>query len=322
VLVDGIVVALTGPEPGTVVALRGLGLGDLLTGVPALRGLRRRFPRARLVLAAPRRFRRLAIFCGVADAVVDTSGPGPVRGVVDPPDLAVNLHGRGPQSIGALLALRPSTVLTHRHDAYPDIAGPDWATEVHEVDRWCRLLHWAGIDCRSDDLDVDRPPGYPDCSDVVVVHPGAASASRRWPAERFAAVAAALHAGGTRVVVTGSADEAELVRQVVAAADLPADAAWPATNDLLALTALISDCRLLICGDTGVAHLATATGTPSVLLFGPTPPAHWGPRHDSRHTVLWAGDRGPHADAPDRGLLRLPVGQVVEAAHRALARCP
>ena len=48
-------------------------------------------------------------------------------------------------------------------------------------------------------------------------------------------------------------------------------------TDLLTLAATIAHARLLLCGDTGLAHLATAFGTPSVVLFGPTPPARWGP---------------------------------------------
>jgi ADP-heptose:LPS heptosyltransferase len=68
------------------------------------------------------------------------------------------------------------------------------------------------------------------------------------------------------------------------------------------------------CGDTGVAHLATALGTPSVVLFGPTPPAEWGPPPDPGHAVLWAGRRGdPHAAAPDPGLLAITVLDVVAA---------
>jgi ADP-heptose:LPS heptosyltransferase len=49
----------------------------------------------------------------------------------------------------------------------------------------------------------------------------------------------------------------------------------------------------VLCADTGVAHLATAFGTPSVVLFGPTPPARWGPPPErTRHRVLWSGGRG------------------------------
>lgn len=306
--------------PATVVVLRALGLGDLLTAVPALRGLRRHAPIARIVLAAPSRYRELALLTGAVDEVVDAAGPGPVSGIDAPPDLAVNLHGRGPQSIGALLQLSPAMLLTHRHDDHPGIAGPRWRADLHEVDRWCELLHWAGIDCRADDLLLDRPEGYPHTSDAVIIHPGAAAAARRWPAERFAAVARTLSEQGMRVVVSGSPAEHDLVADVTRAAGLPPSAMW-CSPDLLALVALVSDARLLICGDTGVGHLATATGTPSVLLFGPTPPQQWGPRRAGDHIALWAGDRGdPHADRPDSGLLLITVARVLNAAQAALGR--
>lgn len=308
-------------DPRTIVVLRALGLGDLLTALPAMRGLRRRHPDARITLAAPARYRELVLHTGAADDVVDTPELGPIRGAPDRPDLAVNLHGRGPQSIEALLALRPRMLLTHRHDDFPHIAGPPWQPDQHEVDRWCQVPHWAGIVCCASDLDIERPDGYQDRSDVIVIHPGAGAPARQWPVQRFAAVAAALSEQGARVVITGSGAEADLVRQVQAASGLPESAIWPDTSDLLALVALISDCRLLICGDTGVGHLATATGTPSVLLFGPTPPAHWGPRGDGSHVTLWAGDRGdPHAGEPDPGLLLLSVAQVLDAARDVLAR--
>jgi ADP-heptose:LPS heptosyltransferase len=72
------------------------------------------------------------------------------------------------------------------------------------------------------------------------------------------------------------------------------------------------------CGDTGVAHLATALGTPSVVLFGPTPPQEWGPPPNPRHTALWAGSRGdPHATEPDRGMLAIEPPAVIEALRFA-----
>ena len=64
-----------------------------------------------------------------------------------------------------------------------------------------------------------------------------------------------------------------------------------------------------------MAHLATAYGIPSVVLFGPTPPSEWGPPPDRpRHRVLWSGTRGdPHAAAPDAGLLAITVQDVLDA---------
>ncbi|MGE2713359.1 glycosyltransferase family 9 protein [Mycolicibacterium litorale] len=309
--------ALSDPDVGdTILVLRALGLGDLLTAVPALRGLRRARPDARIVLAAPERFGPLAQLTEAVDAVAPTSGLGRLRPPPTPPALAVNLHGSGPESIRDLLAVAPRSILTYRHDAFPDVDGPRWQADVHEVDRWCGLLEWAGIGCDPTDLGIARPPGPPDRSGVTVIHPGAAFPARRWPPERFAEVAAALHADGHEVVITGDSGELDLARTVAAAAGLPGTAVLAGTLGLLELVALIGDCRLLVCGDTGVGHIATATGTPSVLLFGPTPPSRWGPRGDGPHVALWAGEEGdPLGDTPDPGLLRLTVSEVLDTVH-------
>ncbi len=80
--------------------------------------------------------------------------------------------------------------------------------------------------------------------------------------------------------------------------------------------------RLVVCGDTGIAHLATAFGTRSVVLFGPTPPRTWGPRVDRHlHTVLWTGRRGdPHGARLDPGLADIEAADVVAAASVQLER--
>lgn len=309
-------------DPDTILVLRALGLGDLLTGIPALRGLRRAYPRAHIVLAAPERYAELALLCGAVDEVQPTPGLGHLRARPQPPALAVNLHGSGPESIADLLALRPRALLSHRHADCPDVDGPPWRAELHEVDRWCALLEYDGINCDPTDLMIPRPAGWPDRSSVVVIHPGAAFAARRWPPERFAAVAAALRNRGYDVVVTGDDREVDLARTVADAAGLPRSCVLAGTLGLLELVALISDCRLLICGDTGVGHIATATGTPSVLLFGPTPPTRWGPRGSGPHVAVWAGDKGdPHADRPHRGLLLITVSRVLEATENLLRDC-
>jgi ADP-heptose:LPS heptosyltransferase len=323
VRVDGIVMAVTDPRPPEVVyVLRALGLGDLLTAVPALRGLRRHFPDARLVLAAPPAFRELALLTGAVDDVAPTTRLGEVWRLDRSPMLGVNLHGSGPQSVDHLLGLNPVVLLTHRHERHPDLRGPPWRRDLHEVDRWCMLLEWAGIPCDGDDLAIDRPEGYPDHSGVVVVHPGAAAPARRWPADRFAAIAAELHADGHDVVITGSAAERDLALAVAGGAGLSDSAVLAGTLDLLGLVALISDCKLVVCGDTGVGHVATATATPSVLLFGPTPPSRWGPRGGEHNLVLWAGDVGdPHADRPHSGLLSLTTSRVLQASRTILREC-
>jgi ADP-heptose:LPS heptosyltransferase len=314
-------VAVTGSRE-EILVLRALGLGDFLTGIPALRGLHRAYPDARVVLATPGRFGELAMLSGAVDEVVPTAGLGALRSRPEPPALAVNLHGSGPESITDLVAVQPRAVLTHRHHAYPGLAGPPWRADLHEVDRWCQLLEWAGIGCDPDDLTIARPPDYPDRSGLVVIHPGAAYPARRWPPERFAAVAAALHDAGHEVVITGDSNEIELARAVAGGAGLPPTRVLAGTLGLLELVALIADCQLLICGDTGVGHIATATGTPSVLLFGPTPPNRWGPRGTGPHIAVWAGDKGdPHGDKPHSGLLLITVPRVLDATQNLLRDC-
>jgi ADP-heptose:LPS heptosyltransferase len=311
-------VAVTG-QLDTILVLRALGLGDLLTGIPALRGLRRAYPDAHVVLATPERFGELAMLSGAVDQVDPTPGLGGLRPRREPPGLAVNLHGSGPESIADLVALQPRALLTHRHPAYPGLSGPPWRSDLHEVDRWCHLLEWAGIPCDPEDLHIARPQGYADRSGVVVIHPGAAYPARRWPAERFAAVAAALRDAGHEIVITGDRNEVELARSVASGAGLPQSCVLAGSLGLLELVALISDCHLLICGDTGVGHIATATGAPSVLLFGPTPPNRWGPRGRGPHIAIWAGDKGdPHADQPHSGLLLITVPRVLDATRSLL----
>ncbi|MDQ2627898.1 MAG: glycosyltransferase family 9 protein, partial [Actinomycetota bacterium] len=132
----------------------------------------------------------------------------------------------------------------------------------------------------------------------------------------------ALSRAGYRVVVTGSAAERSLAEIVAAYAGLRSTSVLAGELDLLGMVALISDARLLVCGDTGIGHIATATGTASVLLFGPTPPAHWGPRGPGPHIAIWTGDRGdPHGDRPDAGLLLITPARVIAAAREILAEC-
>ncbi|GAB3587804.1 glycosyltransferase family 9 protein [Amycolatopsis endophytica] len=304
---------------GDVLVLRALGLGDLLVTVPALRGLRNAFPDARLTLAAPAALAELATLTEAVDRVAPTTGLGALRWADPPPSVAVNLHGSGPESIADLLGTRPERLLSHWHPDFPDLDGPMWREDVHEARRWCDLLGFHGIAADPADLALARPDVTSPAADAVVVHPGAAFGSRRWPPQRFAEVARELACDGHRVVVTGSAGEGELARRIAAAAGLDEDAVLAGRTGLTELAALVAGARLVISGDTGAGHLATAYGTPSVLLFGPTPPWRWGPPPgtEDRHAVLWAGEEGdPFASAPGTGLLRVTVGDVVAAGRK------
>lgn len=106
----------------------------------------------------------------------------------------------------------------------------------------------------------------------------------------------------------------DLAGEVAREAGLPADAVMAGNTTLVGLADLVAGAGRVVCGDTGVAHMATATATPSVVLFGPVPPAEWGPPPHPRHVALWAGRRGdPHGSTTDPGLLEIGVGEVLDA---------
>lgn len=304
--------------PRRVLVLRALGLGDLLTAVPALRALRRGMPDARITLAAPAVLEPLARATGAVDGILPADGldaPLPAG----PVDVAVNLHGSGPQSHRLLAALSPGRLLAFACPAAPHPGGPEWDPAEHEVARWCRLAASYGFDADPADLDLPVPAAASPAPGAVVVHPGATFPARRWPAERFAAVAAALRDAGEHVVVTGGPGETSLARRVADLAGLDPAADLSGRTSLPELAALVAAARLVVCGDTGVAHLATAFRTPSVLLFGPTPPGRWGPPDRAEHRVLWAGRHGdPHGREPCPGLLEISADQAVEAAGAVL----
>jgi ADP-heptose:LPS heptosyltransferase len=233
------------------------------------------------------------------------------------PFLAVNLHGSGPESHRWLLATNPGSLLAFAHPSIPaSSGGPAWSTDEHEVGRWCRLLASAGVDADPADLAIPAPPDpLPADPDRVVVHVGAGAGSRRWPARRWVEVVRRLVRDGRTPWLTGDGDERPIALFVAEGAGVSVDHVLAGRTDVVELAGVVSGARLVLAGDTGVGHLATALGRPSVLLFGPTPPSRWGPPHDDRHVVLWKGTTGdPHADEPDPGLLRITVDEVLEAA--------
>lgn len=316
------------PVPGDVLVLRALGLGDALTAVAPLRGVRRAWPGRRVLLAAPAAVGSWLADLGVVDAVLPTEGlhPGWADRAARWPGghVAVNLHGRGPQSHRLLQHTRPARLVAFD---CPEAGheGPRWSADEHEVRRWCRLLNHAGGDCDPEDLRLPEVRTGTTRSAPVVLHPGAASEARRWPAGRWGELARRLLATGRPVVVTGAATEEALCSRVAAAA--PGARSMAGRLDLAALAQLVGTARLLVCGDTGIAHLGTALGTPSVLLFGPTPPQWWGPLLDlERHTVLWHGQGhgpgDPHADRVDPALAAIGVEEVWQAVADQLAAGP
>lgn len=301
------------------VVLRALGLGDALTAVPALRALTAAFPEHRKVVAMPASLAPVLELAGLPIEVCDVRGLAPLPAVLRDADLAVNLHGRGPQSHRRLRAARPRRLVAFACAAAGVPAGPRWRPGEPEVARWCRMLTESGLPADPSMLGIHAPdPGRLARPGATVIHPGAASAARRWPWRRWAAVAAREREAGREVVVTGAAEELALARAVAEEAELPPPAVLAGRTDLVELAEVVAAAARVICADTGIAHLATALARPSVVLFGPVAPMEWGPPlHRPLHRALWAGRRGnPHGERVDAGLLRIDVDDVLEALER------
>jgi lipopolysaccharide heptosyltransferase II len=176
--------------------------------------------------------------------------------------------------------------------------------------------------------------GVPPDARLVVIHVSAGNPFRRWPAERFAEVAATLakEDGARRIIITSGPSESEAADRIAAAAQTrAADAAARVVRcgefDLAELRALVARAALYIGGDSGPLHVASATRTPIVALFGPTLPERSMPWRDPAVPAI-AVDVGPlpcrpchqrHCVPGDfRCLTGITPEQVLAAARLAL----
>jgi heptosyltransferase-1 len=160
---------------------------------------------------------------------------------------------------------------------------------------------------------------------VVLLSPGAGWGAKRWPAERYGAVARDLERFGCKVLVNAGPEERAIAADVVEASGGIAQAPefTPELSPELTLDRLIALTRridLLIAGDTGPLHLACALGKPVVGIYGPTDPNRNGPfgvpfrvlRHPESKR-----DHSRHAE-PEAGLLTITPQQVAAAARELL----
>ena len=306
--------------------LRALGLGDLLTAVPALRGIRAALPGHEVVIAVPPWLVPMVALIDSVDSCVEVevlpgAVPDCIRWHQRPPEIVFNLHGRGPQSHLLLTRMQPERIVAFAR-ADLGVAGPPWRQAEHEVQRWVRLVSAGlGVTCDPDALDIAVPQHPFSPAGAVVIHPGAAYPARCWPLDRFASVAAALRDRGHEVVVTGSAQESEIAAAVAHHAGLPEASNLAGRTNGSELAALIAAASLTISGDTGISHLATAYRRPSVTLFGPVPPTLWGPPARPQHLAIWHGPPGsvtPTGDPWGRTLDPL-LDQI--AAHEVISAC-
>jgi len=153
---------------------------------------------------------------------------------------------------------------------------------------------------------------------AVLINPGAGWGAKRWPVERYAAVAQGLIDRGFRVLVNVGPGEEPLAEAIVQTAG----AATPLDCTLEHLIALTRRVTLAIAGDTGPLHLACALGRPVVGIYGPTDPSRNGP-FGTRFKVLRSPeshrDHTRHVE-PEAGLLTISPDNVLAASDELMAQ--
>ena len=155
----------------------------------------------------------------------------------------------------------------------------------------------------------------------VLLNPGAGWGAKRWPVERYAAVARILADRGMRILLNAGPGEEPLAASIQ---QQTAGAAQPVHCSVAQLIALTRRTALVIAGDTGPLHLACALGRPVVGIYGPTDPARNGP-FGTRSRVLRSPDsRRDHSrrPEPEAGLLTITPDDVLQAAGELLTEAP
>lgn len=328
-------------RPRNIAVFRALQLGDMLCSIPALRALRSACPQARITLIGlPWAEAFVARYPDYLDDFLLFPGfPGLPERAPDIAafpefvataqarrfDLAIQMHGSGSVTnpIVALFGAGQNAGFAPPEHA-DRLAFMPYPARGTEIRRLQRLVSFLGAPDSGDELEfplaaADRdelaasglsqglePGGY------ICLHPGARSALKCWPPERFAAVGDVLHATtGLPLVITGSATEHELGDTISEMMRAPVvNAAAPISVG--ALAALLRGSRLLVCNDTGVAHVAAALRIPSVVIFRASEMSRWAPLDRLLHRSVWAPAGGPADDGFNevlqqaRALLALP----------------
>lgn len=190
-----------------------------------------------------------------------------------------------------------------------EVSPPRLTVNEGDISRARRVLADAGV-----------PAG-----DYVVVHPGCGGSSLNWSPQRYRAFVTELaRTTGLPVVVTGSANEADLAAFVAGEGVGRYNVAGK--TDYGALLAILAGAKLFISGNTGPMHLAAAVGTSTVSLFSPLrsgSPRRWGPRGNAHEVIQPAGvacERCPGRRCERYNCMEaITLEEVLAAARRLLA---
>ena len=330
-------------------------LGDVVHAIPAVAALRRAFPSARIDWLVGDRCRELVELVPVVDRCLPTPR---LRAAAEFPRLLRTLRAARYDAAIDFQGLLKSAVLARGSGAGRVIGfgrgqvreraarlfyteTPDIGSPAHVIDRNLALGAALGAPRAPAEFPIASPQspaveraraalGRPETREFALLNPGAAWASKCWPAERFGALARRLwrEHGLPSVVAWGPGEHALAAR--VAAASEGAAAAAPPTR-IADLVALSRAAAVMVAGDTGPLHVAAALGTPVVGLYGPTDPRRNGPWSAADAVVSRCGGCGCRQDRPasagvavrrctraESCMAAIPVEEVAAAVSRRI----
>lgn len=269
-------------------------LGDVVHGIPAAAALRRRYPQAQIDWLVDPRYTELLDLVECLDRRVPFDPRDLVRGRGTAwatlrdlrrlrYDAVIDLQGLLKSAVLARLVAARRTIGLPRQHLREPLARlfysetPDPGAATHVIHRSLGLTAALGVDDTAVrfPLAIPRTPAAAlaveriGSNEYALLNPGAAWPNKRWPPDRFAAVAAAVRAEfGLRSLVLWGPGEQPLA-DAVAAASGGAAASAPQTT-IADVVGIARGARVMVSGDTGPLHIAGAVGTPVVALFGPT----------------------------------------------------
>jgi lipopolysaccharide heptosyltransferase I len=278
-------------EAPKVLVVRLGSLGDVIHGIPAAAALRARFPNAVIDwLVDPKYTSVLQLVEGLDEVIpLDPRGSPLVllRQIAalrrTGYDAVIDLQGLIKSAVLARLAGGRRTIGFPRDHLREPTAGllyserPDPGRDPHVVRKNLALAAALGADATQVAFPLRLPRTV--VGDTVLVgfepdgfallNPGAAWPNKRWPPDRFGALAVQIRQrlGVRSLVIWGPGEEA-IASLVVASAQGAAERA-PRTT-IVDLFAIARRAKVVVSGDTGPLHIAAAVGTPVVALFGPT----------------------------------------------------
>jgi lipopolysaccharide heptosyltransferase I len=265
-------------------------LGDIVHALPAFAACRRTWPAARIDWLVESRHKAVLAHVRGLDRIVeiDTARalwdvPGRMREVrAARYDAALDLQGLLKSAVLARWSGAARVVGFDRRALREPLAALAYS-ETHPVDdaghvirKNLALAAAVGADTSRVEFPFEvagtSAPGPP----YALLNAGGGWPNKRWPADRFGALAAWLRERhGLRSLVLWGPSERDLAESV---ASVSAGAATPAPPTTIGdVLALARDARVVVSGDTGPLHLAAAVGAPIVGLYGPTSPARNGP---------------------------------------------